>query len=90
MNKIIVKVTRLAASHDVDLVRDWVINNSEELYNFKRMRLPREGYTHCYVTVNIGDHRECCFVCQPNRLGVAVFNRVKDFVFSWFVHELFE
>ena len=89
MQAIIVKCTRLDKNHVFDLTHDWEIKSAAELYNFRRMRIPREQYTHCYVTIVTG-RIEHAFTCNPENIGERVFNWAKDFVFSCFVEKLFE
>ena len=89
MTKLIIKAQRLDEEFNHDMTYEWTLETPEELYNFRRMQIPREHYTHVYVTISLENHYRCAFIANSHTLGQAVFNRIKDFVFRVYCDEIF-
>jgi hypothetical protein len=89
MNKIIIKAQRLDEELEHDQPYTWELKSVEELYNFRRMQIPFEHYTHVYVTINIENKFRAAMISNPMRIGETVFNRIKNWTFGIFVPELF-
>ena len=87
--KLIIKAQRLDDEFEHDSLYTWELNSMEELYNFRRMRIPPEHYTHVYVTIYIENRLHMAFVSNPMTLGQNVFNRFRDYVCSMFGCEMF-
>lgn len=89
MNKIIIKAQRLDEEFEHDQPYTWQLETVEELYNFRRMQIPPEHYTHVYVTINIENKFNAVIIAHPMRIGETVFNRIKNWTFGIFAPELF-
>lgn len=90
MNKIIVKAQRLASDFEHDSYHEWEIKSVEELYNFRKIKLPFEHYSHLYVVIEMPyNYMQRTLVTNPMNLGEAVFKYVMNVVQSIFVKEIF-
>lgn len=90
MNKIIIKMQRLDADFDHDRVVEWELKNADELFSFRRIKIPHDGYIRAQVRINLPNGFSRVLITSPMRVGEAVFRNIQEMVFSEFVNRIFE